>query len=585
MSTMIPAVGYLRCSTDQQEESPEQQKIEILAYARTAGYDVIRWFEDFGKSGTTFDQRPEFQRLRSAVEYQPEFKAVICYDESRWGRAIDAEENTYWRVHFRRCGVEVVLVKTSVDPKHEFAPMLKALEGVQASQYSKKLSELTLRGATNNGVYSSGGTAPYGYVRVAVSIHTGDRRYLAPGQWCVKKQEKVVWELGKDDEVETVRFIFSERAKGCSYLLIAKMLNDKKVPCARRGKWRNKDQKWSNGTIKSIIENPAYYGARAYNRYSSSKIRAQNEGWERRSTPDHPQWKMDQSQWVVHEGAHPAIVPQELWMKANSVRKGKWKGGSPRHFVPYLLSGLIECGKCGFSFEGQSTTLRDRKYYRYVCGGYNRKRVCDYTSVPRDKVESFVVDAVEDVLSDNRILDQVQRNLKDMLERAPDQDRVAMEADTRRIQALDEKIGRVLQAIEEGGPISVLVAKLKKLQDEKSEAEASLQQSAPKSGAKLDLDVIARVIRDFSDNFRHAFEGGSTQEKKEIIRRVVGKVVVDGESRRVRVLVRRFPKGGDPADRLVEEFEKAGAAPENQMPFRNIVVPGTGLEPARPRGH
>ena len=120
------------------------------------------------------------------------------------------------------------------------------------------------------------------------------------------------------------------------------------------------------------------------------------------------------------------------------------------------------------------------------------------------------------------------------------------------------------------------MAKLKKLQDEKSEAEASLQRSAPKSGAQLDLDLVAHVIRDFSENFRHAFEGGSIQEKKEIIRRVVGKVVVDGANRRVRVLVRRFPKGGDPADRLVEELEKAVTAPENQMPFRNIVVPGTG---------
>jgi len=44
-----------------------------------------------------------------------------------------------------------------VDPKNEFAPMLKAFEGVQASQYSKKLSELTLRGAKNNGIYSNGG--------------------------------------------------------------------------------------------------------------------------------------------------------------------------------------------------------------------------------------------------------------------------------------------------------------------------------------------------------------------------------------------------------------------------------------------
>ncbi len=110
------AVGYIRCSTELQEDSPEQQKKEIELYATKKGFTVIEWFVDFGKSGTTFDQRPEFERLRKRVESHPNFQTVICYDESRWGRAIDAEENTYWRVHFRRYGVEVILVKTSVDP-------------------------------------------------------------------------------------------------------------------------------------------------------------------------------------------------------------------------------------------------------------------------------------------------------------------------------------------------------------------------------------------------------------------------------------------------------------------------------------
>ncbi len=157
MSNLTPAGGYVRCSTDVQEDSPEQQKKEILTYASLHGYEITSWFNDFGKSGTTFEQRPEFQRLLAVVERGAPFRAVICYDESRWGRAIDAEENGYWRVHFRRKGVAVLLVKTSIDPKHEYAPMLKSFESIQASQYSKKLSELTLRGAKNNGKYSSGG--------------------------------------------------------------------------------------------------------------------------------------------------------------------------------------------------------------------------------------------------------------------------------------------------------------------------------------------------------------------------------------------------------------------------------------------
>src|ERR1051325_11576070 len=204
---LIPAVGYVRCSTEMQEDSPEQQKIEISVFAQKYGYNIKEWFVDFGVSGTTFDQRLEFQRLRSRVENKPEFRAVICYDESRWGRAIDSEENGYWRVHFRRFGVEVVLVKTSVDRSNSYAAMIAAMEGAQASDYSKKLSEVTLRGAKNNTIYSNGGTAPYGYVRVAVNTKTENERKLKEGEWCISGQEKVKWGLGDSEEIEIVRFI------------------------------------------------------------------------------------------------------------------------------------------------------------------------------------------------------------------------------------------------------------------------------------------------------------------------------------------------------------------------------------------
>ena len=69
-------VGYIRCSTEMQGDSPEQQKNAILEYAKAMGYVVIEWFIDFGKSGTTFDQRSEFLRLWSKVQNNPEFSAT-----------------------------------------------------------------------------------------------------------------------------------------------------------------------------------------------------------------------------------------------------------------------------------------------------------------------------------------------------------------------------------------------------------------------------------------------------------------------------------------------------------------------------
>jgi hypothetical protein len=241
--------------------------------------------------------------LKKTVENGRTFNTVFCYDESRWGRAIDPAENSFWIQYFKRLGVVVILVKTSVDPKSEFADVLGALERSQASSYSKKVSELTLRGAKSNRKYSNGGSAPYGYVRLGINTKTGARRELAPGEWATKGQEKVTWGLGAKHEIDTVRMIFSSRVAGQSYMLIAMKLNDQNIPCPRRGRWRNRDQMWSPVTIKSILENHAYYGTRVYNRNSMSKIRASQRGEQVAPGIRYPHWVNDPAEWIIEENA------------------------------------------------------------------------------------------------------------------------------------------------------------------------------------------------------------------------------------------------------------------------------------------
>jgi DNA invertase Pin-like site-specific DNA recombinase len=329
---MRKAVGYIRCSTEEQNDSPEQQKREILTFAKKNNLEILEWFVDFGKSGTTFEQRPEFRRLRAVIEDKPKFHAVICYDESRWGRAIDSDENIYWRVYFRKHGVEVLLVKTSVDPTNEFAPMLSAFEGVQASSYSKKLSELILRGALANGIYSNGGFAPYGFKRKAINIRTGEERVLEKGQHAVHKQEKVIWIPGDQNEIKIVQRIFEERASGKSAYLIAKDLNKDGIPPpAGRGTW-------GATKVSSIIINDTYYGARVYNRRSYSKIIARQQGRQIRYDVDRDYKFNDKSDWLLHENAHESIVTKELWNKANEMKRRYSGPKKKNHDAPYLLT-------------------------------------------------------------------------------------------------------------------------------------------------------------------------------------------------------------------------------------------------------
>lgn len=555
------AVGYIRCSTELQEDSPEQQKKEIELYATKQDFTMIEWFVDFGKSGTTFDQRPEFARLRKRVECHPNFQTVICYDESRWGRAIDAEENTYWRVHFRRYGVEVLLVKTSVDPSHEFAPMLKAFEGVQASQYSKKLSELTLRGAKNNGIYSNGGPAPYGYSRLAVNLKTGIERKLIDGEYAVRQQEKVKWTIGDALEGKVVRNIFEQRAKGTGYILIVEDLNRKKVNCPQRGRWRNKDQKWSIVTVKTIIENPVYYGARVYNRVSMSSIQAQQKGRDQKKHAKYPHWKNFNTDWVIVENAHEPIISKDLWERANSVNKRKDVVRKNQYVYesPYLLSGLIVCSRCGFAFQGWSCQSKGIPYLKYIDGGWKNKRICSFIGIPKERLEQFAIKSVKETLADPMTVKKIEHNLQMLYTRGSQNkdttqasiDKALHENEVRRKNILD-----VIEARRNGIQLESLLERLENLEREKKDIEEQLFNLKTASIQIESYDRTAQAVARYVLNFEEDFEKGNPARKKYLLKNCILGILVDREKNAVRVAVNRIPAATFELENLIQK-EKA----------------------------
>lgn len=60
---LAPAVGYLRRSTDRQEQSIGDQRSAIEAYAETSGFRIVRYYTDDGISGTSTSGRRAFQKL------------------------------------------------------------------------------------------------------------------------------------------------------------------------------------------------------------------------------------------------------------------------------------------------------------------------------------------------------------------------------------------------------------------------------------------------------------------------------------------------------------------------------------------
>ncbi len=553
MLTRIPenkkAAEYIRCSTEQQEDSPEQQKRENHTFAAKHGYEIVASYVDFGKSGTTFTQRPEFLRMLHDVESGAAiYRTVICYDESRWGRAIDSEENTYWRVHFAKFGVKVILVKTAIDPDHEYAPMLKAFESIQASQYSKKLSELTLRGAKNNGVYSNGGTAPYGYVRVAVNLRTGTDRVLHLGEWCVAKQEKVRWGLGAADEVDVVRFIFNERARGRSYILIANDLNVRDISCPRRGRWRNRDQKWCSATIKAILDNPAYYGAREYNRNSMSQILAKQNGRPVKKDVNYPHWLNDRKDWVVAEDAHPAIITKDVWEAAyywTRQKLGSEKKSVNRYTFrsQYLLSGLIKCPLCGFNYQGWSGKADGKLYFKYIDGGWQNKRVCSYHWIPKKEIEDATLTAIKETLANPFLTREIESQLEYLYQNVPQKKEVREKVESL-LAEIDEKVGNWVKVIESGNaatPSDVALTRIRELGTEKrklADRILELEQEVERPDFRSVTDQVSEFLAEFKDRIERDVP---MEEKKLLVKKIISAIIIDRHKHLARMYVRRLP--------------------------------------------
>ena len=153
----VVGVGYLRRSTDRQEQSIGDQRVAVERFARERGIRLLRHYIDDGISGTSTAGRRAFQdliadaerlarlrRSRAVDELTDAFTVVVCYDVKRFGR-VDNDEAGYYRHILKRCGVEVLYASEGftgggVDD------LLRPVKQWQARQESKDLAKVVIRG-------------------------------------------------------------------------------------------------------------------------------------------------------------------------------------------------------------------------------------------------------------------------------------------------------------------------------------------------------------------------------------------------------------------------------------------------------
>jgi DNA invertase Pin-like site-specific DNA recombinase len=95
----IPAAQYLRMSTEHQQYSIENKSAAIQKYAECQGFNIVRTYSDAAKSGLVLRRRLGLrQLLRDVVTGTADYRTILVYDVSRWGRFQDTDESAHYEI-------------------------------------------------------------------------------------------------------------------------------------------------------------------------------------------------------------------------------------------------------------------------------------------------------------------------------------------------------------------------------------------------------------------------------------------------------------------------------------------------------
>jgi DNA invertase Pin-like site-specific DNA recombinase len=285
---------YLRMSTDMQTYSLELQAAANSAFADARGWRIVRTYIDPGVSGLSFNARPGLRALLADVlAGAPDYDAVLVYDVSRWGRFQDLDQGAHYEFVCREAGVEVIYSAEPFGQDGSLASaILKHLKRVMAAEYSRDLSakvRRAQRGLQAEG-YWVGGSPGYGLRRLSVSPTGETGALMQQGQRKALHGYRVVLVTGPEDEVRTVRRIYSLfLVAGLRMPAIAGLLNAEGIS-AERG------AAWTRQRVRSVLTNEKYSGVLVGGRHTGPL------GGVRRLRP--------RSEWVRAENGLAPLIPR-----------------------------------------------------------------------------------------------------------------------------------------------------------------------------------------------------------------------------------------------------------------------------------
>lgn len=321
----VRAAEYVRMSTDQQRYSATAQSEAIHRYAAERGIQIVRRYEDAGKSGLNIAGRSALSQLISDVQSgQAGYEVVIVFDVSRWGRFQDSDESAYYEYICKQNGVHVeYCAEQFINDGSPLSAVIKGMKRAMAGEYSRELSAKVYAGQTRliRQGFRQGGKAGYGLRRTLLAEDGSVKCQLKDGDRKSLLSERVVLTPGTPDELAVIAeiyrmFVSDEMTRQG----IADDLNRRGIPFSQPGGW-------TRPRVSRILSNVAYVGDSLWGR-TSGKLRRKRV----RTSPEN---------WIYAPDVFQPIIERALFDQAQTIIESKTcKLTNPE--LLRLLAGLFD---------------------------------------------------------------------------------------------------------------------------------------------------------------------------------------------------------------------------------------------------
>ena len=223
-----------------------------------------------------------------------------------------------------------------IDWDDPFAFIMTALKAKQDSDFLKTISHNVTSGSIKAAREGKNlGGVPYGYRS--------------------KDAQLVV----NEPEAEIVRWLFAAYADtDVSAAELATQLNTRAVPPP--GKPRKFSPKWQPNTVRRILTNAKYTGTSVYGKTAKGMFNRIIAGKQQKCKKSDPiQQNTNPADQIRKEGAHTAIVSQELFARVQAKLNANSTGHKTIAAGGGLFSGLLKCGNCGRTLHAKRHEDKD----------------------------------------------------------------------------------------------------------------------------------------------------------------------------------------------------------------------------------